>query len=156
MGGLIKIWRVENQFGNGPYQESGKGNIFSLLTCRGEGSGYWQRRPPPQEDAILSQRFNRNSAFDSSLYSGFTNLKQYYLWFNTSELRDLLNATGFFLTQYQVSPEHSYRGHSQVLFNISEAMPSNFRKCNEAGVISLSDVKNHKRITKFVDKISAN
>ena len=149
----ITVWRVENEFGCGPY--NGKGNILEYFKaqCRNEmqRSKY---RPVPWQDENLSKTFPTASRFLSNpqYFSGFAKIKDYERWFSSDNFKHALDATCFFLTRYSAPEDDVLLGKRQVLLTMNRASITGFRRCNEIGVmLKKSDIV-HKPITQFLKR----
>lgn len=126
------IWRVQNEFGGGPY--NGLGNLLSVFRAM-ERSGKitMSRWPTPWQDEGLKQTFNSAARPHPNVLCGFRSIEQYERWFHTQELRDLLHHAGFFLAKYEVSGSVLH-GRTQTLFFASGAKLVAARACNSNGI----------------------
>ena len=147
----VQIWRVQNEFGFGPY--NGKGHIIDFLgayhkTLKHTKSSW----PPPWLDGGLSQTFKSKSEFRESMHplSGFEDLRAYNRWFATQFFRNALDATGFFLTRYSLPEDNILRGERQVVLNLKGASITAFRRCNEIALMLKKADIDHKPIKKFM------
>lgn len=142
------VWRVQNEFGWGPY--NGLGNLLSVFQAL-ERSGKTKRGrwPTPWSDEGLKHIFNDASRLNPKTLCGFRSVKQYERWFYTQELRDLLHCAGFFLAKYEVSGSVVH-GRAQTLFFSHEAKLVAVRACNNQGIDALktTEVKAAKRFVK--------
>ncbi|MDE2335681.1 MAG: hypothetical protein KGL10_00045, partial [Alphaproteobacteria bacterium] len=126
------IWRVQNEFGSGPYR--GPGNVSEIMRAF-EKAGRFKpdRHPVPWMDKTLKEKFNSAASLNPKTLCGFKNIDQYNRWFNTQELRNLLHYAGFFLSKYEVEGV-VWHGQTQSLFFADKAKLVAVRACNDSGV----------------------
>ncbi len=147
----LTVWRVQNEFGFGPY--NGKGNIFAFI-CANMTHG--KRRPAPWQDKDLSKVFTNHVAYlrQHWLRSGFQDVDQYHGWFNGS-MRNVLDATGFFLTRYSVPEKDILVGDKQCIFALRHSKITAFRRCNQPGIMTARDEIQHTPIKHFLRAANA-
>lgn len=124
----IKIWRVENRYGCGPYAQSGKGNIHSLL--HDIENGKYVKMPLPNTDKNLASAFHFRGG--EEFLSGFASWQQYRDWFDSDEIRNILFSQGFVVNEYEVKRSNVLFGERQILFRRQGATVINSAAANAA------------------------
>ena len=137
---------MHNEFMGAPY--SGKGNILEFLqACEKSG-----KRPIPWQDEGLSQYFNNHIEFGKrhDLVTGFNNVADYVDWFSEEELRNVFDATGFFLARYSVDEDDALLGKKQSVFNPDKAVITAFQRCNQSSIMGSLAQIDHNPIKRFM------
>lgn len=133
------VWRVQNEFGAGPYR--GRGNIGATLSgIFRAGRIRKDRWRTPLKDETLKEKFNGSAGPDPNAACAFKDLEQYRRWFHTRELRDLLHYAGFFLAKYEVETSVLH-GATQSLFLPEGAKLVAVRACNDPGIAPVETAK---------------
>lgn len=149
----IQLWRVENEFGCGPY--NGDGNIKDFLSANYRRAGFedW-RCPVPWKDKDLSKIFTSRAKFQAreELRSAFSTTQQYQNWFSTEFVRNALDATGFFLTQYHVAEDAVHVGYRQSLFDPKDATIAGIGFCNRPEIITTRDEVQDDFVDRFLER----
>lgn len=144
----IDVWRLHNEFGNGPY--NGTGNIFNFMSAHAKEEGHSiEHCPPPWRDKELSKIFRRHADFlkEKHLRCGFLNIQQYEEWFISEFFRNALDATGFFLARYSLPEQDIINGDKQVVFILKNAAITEFRRCHQPHLVL---EQNHPPIQRFL------
>lgn len=101
----MKVYRVQNSKGIGPYQGSKNANDWrKKLNKR-----HWRIRPTPQAEGIYLHEKH---------FCGFKSLKSLYDWFVGFLGR--LEASGFKIICYEINPKNVMMGSQQVVFRKSK------------------------------------
>lgn len=148
---IVTIWRVQNEFGFGPY--NGKGSILAFLSAHAKTGGYnGDRCPTPWQDAALSKIFRHHAdlARNRHLRAGFQSVAHYKNWFATDYFQNALDATGFFLTRYSLPAKDVLFGDRQVVCRLNNAHITAFRRCNQPGMMRTRSDIVHKPIRRFL------
>lgn len=108
----MKIYRVEDAEGNGPY---GWGNRGYMEKFPDNDDGH----PTDAEDGIGYRR--GNSFEDSGWRFGFSSLEQAGQWFDAPRRRALADA-GYSLRAFEVEPDRVLSGTRQVAFLVAHSV----------------------------------
>lgn len=110
---FIKIIRVENHLGEGPYfnKNSSQDRTWKQLWMEGTHTG--SSHPEPFDDQGLIPHMDDNFFMDDYICA-FKDKNQLNNWFKPSELNKLKNL-GFNCVEYEVSPDDVLFGKYQTL-----------------------------------------
>ncbi len=132
---LVKIWRVENELGAGPYRKPVYGGLLIEFNLMGFNESNDHKRPSPNdEQGIAAFVTTLDTEERKKWISGFRTLKQYRSWFDTKQVRQLLHEKGFFLTRYEVEQERVKHGPTQTLFIRRNGLVSAFRNADDTAL----------------------
>jgi len=113
---LRSIWRVENGEGLGPFQDP---VVKDVLTF-GVPLSIDQRSetPPPSADPLLNQFFNAIllGGNGKDWRFGFVEQSHFDLWFNDSDMKEVLAGRGYELQEYQILDDFVHEGTNQCMF----------------------------------------
>ena len=124
----MKVFRVENNLGEGPFASSGPSvyGAYDLLYRAGlisEENSPW-RHPGPSGDKLLSKKvlekyYCIKDAYKKYIF-GFESVEAFKLWFDHSVLREEMNKY-FKLNEYRVHSRSVAKGSVQLMFDKSKA-----------------------------------
>lgn len=122
----VMIWRVENEYGSGPYH--GRGNVredmYASFFRLAQASF---RRPTIFTDRGLSGMFNRQDYWKMSC--GFKDIEEYQWWFRGQDVKLFLEKSGFKLVKYRCPSEFVIQSKRQLVFDKSKATCLERRSC---------------------------
>jgi hypothetical protein len=110
-----KIYRIENQYGLGPYRYGGEVmRDIAGLDNHGVSNGHpAPTNDPPIQRRIISEMARLGSA--GGWYCGFKSVTQLLTWF-TEEQLNIMDKYGFRLTTYLAPEDRVLKGDTQVIF----------------------------------------
>jgi hypothetical protein len=112
---FITIFRVENEFGEGPYfnKDSHK-NMHGWLKLWADGTHTDSKHPEPFDDVFLKEKMDEDGFFMDDYICGFSSREQVSKWFSEKELYNL-SKLGYKLKSFEVFVDDVIVGKSQCL-----------------------------------------
>jgi hypothetical protein len=108
----MRVYRVENVDGNGPYALGDIG-LATKWTDRTQS-------PPPNKDEKLGPKWDKIANTEPWKF-GFRTIESFAEWFSYRDDIDILRNKGFVLNEYEVPSVHTRTGNTQLVFRKEKA-----------------------------------
>lgn len=108
----MKVWRVENFQGSGPYQGTSMGSWADSSEKHNNNAIC----PEPRSDAGLADAWMNMDYSERDAYLfGFSSLEQLQAWFSETELAKL-KSMGYYVTCFEIPEPYIIVGSLQLIF----------------------------------------